>query len=126
MLGRIITVVTCIALIALFSLLQYVSPLTAGPLGILSVFFLLFIVSVGLSTFVVFCFMSLLLIIHPPKQEKPSVHTVTKRAYYYGTILGLAPVMLAGISSVGGIGIYEVLLVLLFTAIGLLYVKKRL
>ena len=49
-----------------------------------------------------------------------------KRAYYFSTVIAAAPVMLIGLQSVGGIGVYEVLLIVLFTAVGCIYISKRL
>ncbi|HEY8992745.1 MAG TPA: hypothetical protein VIM37_02745 [Candidatus Microsaccharimonas sp.] len=48
-----------------------------------------------------------------------------RRAYYYSTVLAAAPVMLVGLQSVGAIGIYEFLLVVLFEVIGCIYITKR-
>jgi hypothetical protein len=48
-----------------------------------------------------------------------------RRAYYFSTVLAAAPVMLVGLQSVGSIGIYELILVILFEVIGCLYIAKR-
>lgn len=48
-----------------------------------------------------------------------------RRAYYFSTILAAAPVMLIGLQSVGAIGIYEFILVIIFEVIGCVYIAKR-
>jgi hypothetical protein len=48
-----------------------------------------------------------------------------RRSYYYSTILAAAPVMLIGLQSVGSVGVYEVILILVFVVIGCVYVTKR-
>ncbi|MDB5165118.1 MAG: rane protein of unknown function [Candidatus Saccharibacteria bacterium] len=47
------------------------------------------------------------------------------RAYYFSSVVSLSPVMLVGMQSVGGIGVYECGLVALFTIIGCVYIAKR-
>jgi hypothetical protein len=48
-----------------------------------------------------------------------------RRAYYFSTVLAAAPVMLVGLQSVGAIGIYEFILVVVFEVIGCVYITKR-
>lgn len=61
------------------------------------------------------------------KVRAPRFQPLTyKRAYYFSTVIAAAPVMLIGLQSVGSIGIYEILLVALFTVVGCIYISKRL
>ena len=48
-----------------------------------------------------------------------------RRSYYFSTVLAAAPVMLIGLQSVGSVGIYEFILVMLFVVIGCVYIAKR-
>ena len=48
-----------------------------------------------------------------------------KQSYYYASIIALAPVMLIGMQSVSGINVYDVLLVIFFVAIGVVYISRR-
>jgi hypothetical protein len=57
--------------------------------------------------------------------RKPIQKMEFKRAYYYSTVLAAAPVMLIGLQSVQSIGVYEVLLVVIFEVVACLYVTKR-
>ena len=58
--------------------------------------------------------------------RKPFQPWSLRRSYYYATVIALAPVMLVGLQSVGGVGVYGLILVVLFELIGCLYITKRL
>ncbi len=47
------------------------------------------------------------------------------RAYYFSTVLAAAPVMLIGLQSVQSVGIYEVILVVLFEVVACIYISRR-
>jgi hypothetical protein len=57
--------------------------------------------------------------------KKPISALTFRDAYYYSTVVAIAPVMLVGLQSVNAIGIYEYGLVALFVVIGWLYITKR-
>ena len=57
--------------------------------------------------------------------RRPLAVLSLRQAYYYGSIVGLAPVMLLGMQSVGAVGPYEALLVVVFAALGCVYIAKR-
>lgn len=126
MLGRVIVGGSLSALVVLLVLLQLTTPATIGPLGLLLVFVMIYVLVLGVLTFFVFGLsrvgmrLSGLLSLSRPLRPLP-----LKRAYYYSTVLALAPVMLLGMQSVGTIGVYEVILVVLFTIIACMYIAKR-
>ena len=60
------------------------------------------------------------------RSSKHTQETMLRHAYYYGSVIGLGPVMLVGMSSVGNVGFYESILVLVFVVIGVFYIQKRL
>lgn len=47
------------------------------------------------------------------------------RSYYFASVIALAPVMVVGMQSVGEVGLYELLLVILFVGIACVYIAKR-
>jgi hypothetical membrane protein len=57
--------------------------------------------------------------------RKPLRKMEFRRAYYFSTVLAAAPVMLIGLQSVQSIGVYEVILVLIFEVVACLYVSRR-
>lgn len=125
-LGRIITVVTLAAAIALLLILQSSSPSTAGPGGVLAVFFLLYCIIAGCLTWLIRVGSWVLVhIANPFRTRRPAEEISLLRAYYFASVAAMGPVMLVGIISVGSIGFYEVALIILFEIISLFYVKKR-
>ncbi len=126
MLGRVISVSVVLAVVILFVLLQTTTPSSAGPLGILLVFISIFMLVLGVLTFLIFwgskVLVRLLRVILPKTPRRP-VSLV--RSYYFSSVLSLAPVIFIGMQSVGEVGFYDVLLVLLFIFVGCFYVAKR-
>ena len=126
MIGKIIVVSTAAAVVLLLVLLQVTNPSTAGPLGILAVFFLLYVIILGIIT-------ELLWIGSYTFQKvgrrfmvrRPPVRMTLARAYYISTVVALGPVMMLAMKSIGSLGIYEAILIILFVAIALLYVLRR-
>ena len=57
--------------------------------------------------------------------SKPIRPMEFRRAYYFSSVLAAAPVMLIGLQSVQSVGIYEVMLVVLFEITACIYVSKR-
>ncbi len=57
--------------------------------------------------------------------KKPLQPMSFRRAYYYSTVLAMAPVMLIGLQSVGSVGFYEVLLVTIFEVVACVYISRR-
>jgi len=126
MFGRIVTVVTLAAMIALLLVIQSTNPATAGPVGILAVFFLLYIIFVGSCTWGIHAGS---LVLHAASQSvgvnKISTVIPVGKAYYYGSVIALGPIMLLAMKSVAEVGVYEIGLVSSFVFISLFYVKKR-
>lgn len=64
-------------------------------------------------------------LLSPFTVRRPMQPLSLSRAYYFSSVLSLGPVMLVGMQSVGGVGVYESGLVILFTLIGCIYIAKR-
>ncbi|HEY1086025.1 MAG TPA: hypothetical protein VGE34_04885 [Candidatus Saccharimonadales bacterium] len=127
MLGKILTLSTLAALIVLSFLMQSTSPSEAGPLTILLVFFLLYIIAVGVMSWVIYGASFIVMTLTASLKSNKPLHQLSMiHSYYYASILALAPIMLLAITSVTQIGIYEIGLVIAFVALAIFYVKKRL
>lgn len=110
----------------LFLILQSTTPTNAGPIGILAVFFLLYVVLIGIVTGLLNVGSSVLAQIAAKFTVKKPLRPISVlRAYYLASVLALAPVMLLAMGSVNQLGIYDIILVLTFVAIGVFYVQKR-
>jgi hypothetical protein len=125
MFKMIISIITAVSLCLLLALINITTPVSAGPLGILSVFVLTYLLSLGVTTFLLY-FTSCLVVRLLNSFIKKQIKELTfKQSYYYSTILAAVPVMLIGLQSVGAIGVYELLLIGLFAIVGCIYISKR-
>jgi|GEM_PF-266426 len=126
MLGRIIVSISFVAAVILFALLHATTPATIGPLGILFVFILMYFISLGLITFLMLGVNALIFKATPADKlgHKDQPMTVS-RAYYFASVIALAPVIVIGMQSVGETSIYDLMLVGLFVAFGCFYIAKR-
>lgn len=127
MLQRTLIITTLVSLCVLLLLLATTTPATAGPFGLLVIFLTSYLAFLGVISFFLFGAGKLIrLLLSGFRLRKPFEPWSLKRCYYYATVLALAPVMLIGLQSVGGAGIYGYGLVLLFEVIGCIYITKRL
>lgn len=126
MLGRVVALSMVTAMVLLAIVLQTTAPATIGPLGILLVFILLYVSVLGVLTFLLFgigkIIAKLAVSFTPQKAER---EFTLGRAYYYSSVLALAPVLFIGMQSVGKVSIYDVLLVAAFVIIACIYIAKR-
>lgn len=126
MLGRIISVSIIFAIVVLFIMLQTTTPSTAGPLGILAVFMFAYVLALGVLTFLLFGMSKLstrVMRLFTLKKLQQSLSLV--RAYYFSSVLALGPVIFMGMQSVGEVGVYDALLILLFVTVACFYIAKR-
>lgn len=123
MLGKVLALSTLAAFVLLSALLQSTSPSTIHPVGILIVFILLYVLALGVLTFCLYGGAKLTegLYSQQAKVEKMTL----QRAYYYASVLALAPVMLLGVRSIGRTGPYDVTLIMAFEFIACFYIAKR-
>lgn len=120
MLEKVLAISTLIATVLLLAFLQVTSPATIHPLGILFVFLLLYVLALGVLTFFIAGSSRALVAFHILREP-----LTIRRAYFYASVLSLAPVMLICMQSIGRIGVYEVALILLFEGIACFYIAKR-
>ena len=126
MLPRIVATVSLASLCLLSFILTFTSPASAGPLGLLALYVTAYLTFVGLISFFLFGTSRLIVALSAGMTfRKPLRALPFKRAYYLSTVLATAPVMLVGLQSVQTVGIYEILLVLLFQIVACVYVARR-
>ncbi len=127
MFTRILTIVTLFAALALLLFVQSTSPVAVGPGGILTVFFLLYLLITGVATWGIYLGGILAGEVKKFARSTSSKEFLTfLHAYYYGSVVAMGVIMMIAINSVGSLGIYEIGLVMLFVAIGIFYLTKRL
>ena len=115
-----------IAAVTLVFLLNQTTPNQAGPLGVLIIFFLMYVVALASVTFAIHGGSRLIARFSASMTVKRPFRAISlKQSYYFASIIALAPVMLIGMQSVSGINIYDILLVGFFVAIGVIYISRR-
>ena len=113
---------------SLFYLWNTTSPITISPLGILSVFILLYFFWLSIFFIILhlcFVFMrktALLKFFIDKRQGRPFRVRV---AYYVASILAFMPVLILAMQSVNQLTLRDVLLVLFFVILAIFYVIKR-
>jgi hypothetical protein len=126
MLQRVIAIITLVSLCLLSLMLMTTTPASAGPFGLLLIFISAYLTSLGLVSFFLYGISRIIVYASAGfTMRRPMQVMSFRRAYYYSTVLAAAPVMLVGLQSVGSVGIYEFLLVVLFEVIGCVYITKR-
>lgn len=126
MLGKVIITIGLVAAGLLLILVTTTTPSSVGAAGILLVFVLSYIVILsGVSCFI-WAASRLWLRFGGRLQRKRQGQAVEfRKAYYYASVVALAPVILLSLQSVGGAGIYEIGLVTLLVFLGCIYISKR-
>jgi hypothetical protein len=126
MLQRIIAIITGASAIVLSLMLVLTTPASAGPFGLLIIFITAYLTFLGLISYFLYGITRLAVYVTASfTLRKPLRALSFRRSYYFSTVLAAAPVMLIGLQSVGSVGIYEVILVIVFEVIGCVYVAKR-
>lgn len=124
--GRVVAISSMVALLLLVVVLQMTTPVAIGPLGILMVFILMYVSVLGALAFLLYGGSRIVARISSSVTVKRPIQPMDfGRAYYYSSVISLAPVMFIGMQSVGEVGIYDVLLVILFVVIACFYIAKR-
>ncbi len=125
-LRRSLITVTIVSLCLLVILLMTTTPATAGPLGLLVIFISAYLTSLGVMSFFLYGASRLFATFFSGVTTRRPLRPLTlRKSYYYATIVAAAPVMLVGLQSVGAVGVYEVGLVIVFVAIGCVYISRR-
>jgi hypothetical protein len=91
--------------------MQATTPSSIHPLGILAVFVLIYALALGVLTFFVFWGSRLIQKIDKRRQGAGISRVTLRRAYLYGSVLALAPVMAVGMASIGRLDFHQLSLV---------------
>ncbi len=126
MLEKLVAASSVVAMILAGVLLYVTTPTKVGPLGIFILFVLVYVSVLGVLTYLLFIVSKLISRLAAFVTAKQPLRPLSfRRSYYFSSVLTLVPIMLVGLHSVGDVGPYEVLLVVIFAAVGCLYVAKR-
>ena len=114
-----------ISIAVLLALLTNTSPSTISPVGILVVYLTLYTSLLGVATYFLYFGSRLMSMISGLFIEKASPKVSSRKAYLYGSVLAIAPVILIAIQSVSSLGITDIALVLLFELMACFYIWRR-
>jgi len=126
MLGKVLAAISILSGVLLLMLVNFTTPTSVGPIGILVFFLLLYLVCLGLLTGVVFLLVYTASVLTRDQiRIRPILPISVKRAYYFSSVLSLAPILFLAIQSFGGISFLEFGLIIAFIALGCILVAKR-
>ena len=125
MLQRVLALISIASLCLLATMLTTTTPATVGPFGLLVIFITAYLSFVGLISFFLYGMQRIGRLLRPAARRGAREGLTFRRSYYFATVLAIAPVLLIGLQSVGTVGWYEFLLIVLFVGLGCLYVSKR-
>ena len=127
MLGKLLIANAVLSGTGLVVILTMTTPAQAGAFGVLCVFLLTYLLLVSVGTFGLYGISRGMTAIRKMVQSTRLSEQLTLRhAYYYATVLAIAPVVLVSITSVSTVGLREIGLVVAFEIIGCIYIAKRL
>jgi len=121
MLGKVLALSTLCAFVLLSALFQSTSPPSIHPLGILFVFLLIYVLVLGVLTFL---FYGIILLVARVR-KKADAYLSFRRTYLFASVFALGPIMVIGMSSIGRMGIYEFLLIMAFEVVACFYVARQ-
>ena len=126
MLARILSIVGLASAGLLLILVTTTTPESSGAMGILAVFILTYSTILCLLTFVMWLLAKITNRLGNDLRllKKPYSFSL-KRSYYYSSVIALAPVIIISLQAVGGVGIYDLGLIIIFVGLGCLYVSRR-
>lgn len=126
MLQRTIAILMFAGLCLLAVMLSATTPVSAGPFGVLVVFISAYLVFLGLISFFLYGVSGLSAKLSIGLMARRPIERMSfRKAYYYSTIIATIPVLLTALQSVGSVGLYSMLLVILFVVLGCIYISKQ-
>lgn len=114
-----------LAVSILILIILFTSPQTLGPAGLLVFYLLMYIALLGITCDLLYYGSKFVSKINPVKRYRNVQSLSFRQAYYYAGFISMAPLIFVALSSIGALGIYEIVLTLLFVMLGCFYVSKR-
>ena len=126
MLSRILFFIWLLSLFILIYILGFTKPTQIGAVGVLIVFLLFYVVSTITATYFVYIANRIVLqLFFADVVNIKSKSMSLKKAYYFGSVFALGPVMMISLQSVGGVGLWSFVLVCFLLILGSLYVSRQ-
>lgn len=124
---KVVYVLPVLSLAALLAIFFMTDPLSAGPGGMLAVFFLVYVLFA--STFFIILHGGLRVITTAVNRYRTvnlrKWQIGVRKSYYVASVLAFGPVLLLAMQSVGQLQLRDVILMIVFLMIAIFYVIKR-
>lgn len=121
-----ISIIGILSALGVLIFMYLTSPSQVGPFGVLGVFLFSYIALTCLLFVALDYSIGLLTKLAKPSKLKTRLESTPRlKLYYYASILSLAPVILVGMQSVGGVRLMDFVLLVIFEFLACLYVHKR-
>lgn len=122
-------IIFALGVFATFFLVYYINsttPANAGPLGVLLVFILIYIITTVLATLLLLGVNHLIArLFYFDRPDAYKQKMSLKKSYYYGSVLAFAPLILISLQSVGRTSIWGVIAVFVLVILGVIYVSRQ-
>lgn len=119
---KIASLVAVMAAVIAAVILNVTSPISAGPLGILALFICLYVLFICVSYIVIVVSRRLVVRFFNSKFVAERSY---RKVYYYSTVVALAPTVYVGMQSMGDVGIFEAVLLVIFELLACFFIHKR-
>lgn len=122
---RFIGIISLLSIIVLAFVLSSTNPSTINPAGILLVYLLMYTSCLGVVTYFLYYGSAAASNLVNLLTGKMIARLSRRRAYLFGSVIAIAPVVLIAIQSISSVGITDFGLVILFEILACFYVWRR-
>ena len=127
MISKIIFSLSTLSGVGLFLMLTQTSPNKVGPLGILILFMMVYLVFLGVISFFLYGSYRVfsIAVVYFRKGQPVVQKEVKTPGFFLKYSAAFAPISLIAKQSTGGVGIFEILLLTIIEIIAIIYISKR-
>ena len=127
MISKIIFSLSGLSGVGIFLMLTQISPNKVGPVGILALFAMIYLVFLGIIAIFLYSSHRVFSLAYSlVRKGQPSLKKQEKNLAFflkYSAALAFAPIIAK--QSTGGVGVFEILLLIIIEAIAIIYISKR-
>lgn len=128
MISKIIFAVSILSGVGILWILNFTTPLSVGPFGVLGFFFLTYLFAFGIISLFLYSANRILYFVFSNLSSDFKIFSKKHEFIYflkYSAVLPFAPIALIAQQSIGRMGIFEFLLVIILEIIACVYISKR-
>ena len=122
---RYVALVAVLAAAVGVMLMHVVAPMSIAPFDVLAFFLCLYVATTSCCYLVMAAVKHVVQRVARHNTYRGLVTIPPLKLYYYASIVGLVPIILLGMQSLGGVTAWDILLLALFLSLGCFYIHKR-